>query len=116
MEAMVAWQQKPNEYETTREAEEMVREVYTDYRNRGWDAPVALEQTAMDFGFTRRRVRSFLEGYVSTVAHEQWREIKRRFLAHLDDEIEFAMKRAADRLARLKVLEVERQELRRRRA
>lgn len=112
MEACMSWGTKPNDHEMTRDAESWVSETYTDYRNRGHNAPVALEQTALSFGVTRRRARSFLEGYASSIIADEWRELKRRFMAHLDAEAAYAMKRSADRLARLDKMRRDRDETR----
>jgi hypothetical protein len=101
------WPDNSTEYVMNRDAESWITEVYTDYRNRGLDADIALEQTALDFGITPRRVRSFKSGWHGTVAQEEWRELKRRFMAHLDQEAAYAMKRHADRTERLKKMRQE---------
>lgn len=113
MEAALSWGTNPNDFETTREAASMVDEVYRDYRNRGLRADHALEQTALNFQISKRRVRSFLEGEFPALIIDEWIELRRRFLAHLDNEAEFAMKRANERLTRRRAMEQERTELRR---
>jgi hypothetical protein len=109
----MAWHEISTESATmTRQAEAWVDEVYTDYRNRGWERPVALEQTALDLGITPRRVRSLLQGDATRIAAELWQDMRRRFLQHLENEAEYAMKRAATRAAQLKGIEQASAELR----
>ena len=109
----MAWNENPTESATMmRQAEAWVDEVYTDYRNRGWVRPVALEQTALDLGITPRRVRSFLDGYAGQIAAELWQDMRQRFRRHLEKEAEFAMKRAAIRAAQLRDMELASAELR----
>jgi hypothetical protein len=111
MPKVMSWNEIPTENAMMRDAESWADEVYTDYRNRGWDRPVALEQTALDLGLTPRKVRSLLDGYASRIAAELWQDLRQRFLKHLENEAAYAAKRAATRTARLKELEHQRGEL-----
>jgi shikimate kinase len=115
MEISMTWGNNPTEFEMTRQAESMVEEVYRDYRNRGFRAEHALEQTALNFDITQRRARSFLEGDGIALITEQWMELRRRFLMHLDDEAKYATRRAAERTARRLRMEQEHTQLREKR-
>lgn len=104
----MSWVRKPTGFEMIRRAAALVDEVYRDYRNRGLRAEHAREQTAMRFQISPRRVRSFLEGDVGSVLEEHWQDLRHKFLAHLDDEAEHALRRAAQRTATRKRLQQER--------
>lgn len=107
----MSWVRKPTGFEMIRRAAAMVDEVYRDYRNRGLRAEHAREQTAIRFEISQRRVRSFLDGDVGNLLEEHWQNLCRKFLTHLDDEAEHAMRRASQRTATRTRLELERKKL-----
>jgi hypothetical protein len=108
----MSWESKPNGTGMIRDIRSWVQEVYTDYRNRGLDAPICREQAALNFGVKPRRIRQVLEGDVISITQEAWQDMRRRFLLHLENEAAYAMQRAAQRTAQIKEMERQRAELR----
>jgi len=78
-----------------RQIAQLIDDVVTSYRNRGYTRQYATEQAALALGITSRRAKSFLYGEVYSVAAHEYRLLKYRFLTHLDDEAEHLSERLA---------------------
>lgn len=89
----------------------MVDEVVTDYRNRGHRTPHAIEQAAATLGTSARKARELLYGEAGAIARDVLRDMRARFVAHLDAEAAHAMERAAAKTARREEMEKSSREL-----
>lgn len=85
----------------------LLDDAVSSYRNRGHSRQHAVEQAALALGITPRRAKSLLYGEAFTVAVEEYRAIKARFLDHLDAEAEHLAARSAAARARRRQMELE---------
>jgi ABC-type transporter lipoprotein component MlaA len=85
----MAWRQVSNSPpEWFREIEEMVCETILFFRNRGHNQDIAIEQTALALGLTRRKTRSIFYQEPFAAARDEYAAIRRAFIAHLEHQAE----------------------------
>lgn len=111
MGVTMRWQNYSDQYETIREAESIVDEVVTDYRNRGHRTPYAIKQAAQALGTSAWKAKALFYGEAGAICLDMLREMRLRFEAHLDAEAAHALERAAAKTARREQMEKSSREL-----
>lgn len=105
MGVMMRWQNYSDQYETIREAESIVDEVVTDYRNRGHRTPHAIEQAARTLGTSVWKAKALFYGEAGSICRDMLSEMRMRLIAHVGAEAARATERAAAKTAQREALE-----------
>ena len=96
-----------SESSAIRDAAQLVDDAVTAFRTRGYTRETALHQAALALGISPRRAKGLVYGEVFAMALDEYRQIKARFLRHLDDEAESLAARSEAARARRKQMELE---------
>lgn len=87
-----------------RAIEEMVFETVTFFRTRGHNRDIAMEQTSLALGISRRRVWAIFYQEPFAATREQYGELRQSFARHLaTQETELAKRSEAARLRRMQI-------------
>ena len=94
-------------HDPVREVAELIDDVVTAIRNRGYTRERAMKQAALELGMTHRRVRSLTWGEAWRVTAEEHAAIRARFLDFLDREAEQLAARSEAARARRRQMELD---------
>lgn len=91
----------------TRQASLLVDEVVNHFVNRGNTRERAVVMAARALGLTDRKAKKLLYGEICAVVADEYREMRRRFLEHLDDEARHLAERHIAVWARRRQMEMD---------
>ncbi len=86
---------------------ELLDEAATAFRNRGHTREHAVTQAALALGVKPNRAKGVLYGRIFSIAADEYRAARARFVEHLDDETAHLAERLAATQARRRQMELD---------